>query len=120
MRKIAITKCFYEYPAALAEIDFWESMVKKQVVLKIVNDGNLLFVLDKKLSNNHYEHELEAMVCIPLGTSKENVDFIIRKTENIFEQMFGGEKEYFNYKTLIFGKVEKEDLDKVLLTFDSE
>ena len=34
--------------------------------------------------------------------------------------MFGGEKEYFNYKTLIFGKVEKEDLDKVLLTFDSE
>jgi len=122
MRKVGITKCFYEYPAALAEIDFWESMVKKQIVLKIANDSNLLFVLDKKLSSNShkYEHELEAMICIPLGTSNENVDLIVKKTENIFEQMFAGEKEYFNYKTLIFGKVEKEDLDKILLTFSGE
>jgi len=116
IRKIAITKCFYEYPAALAEIDFWESLVKKQVVLKIVNDGNLLFVLDKKLSNNYYEHELEAMVCIPLGTSIENVDMITNKTENIFGQMFAGEKEFFDYKTLVFGQVCKRDLEHILLT----
>ena len=83
-----LTVVFYENPAALAEIDFWEKSKGELILEKQKNADDLVFVLDD-----------EVVFCTPIG--KPNVLAIYKYLDS----------EAFTYhKTLIFGRVTSHSL----------
>ena len=83
-----LTVVFYENPAALAEIDFWEKSKGKDILEKQINGDDIAFVLEN-----------EVVFCTPIG--KPNVLTIYKYLDS----------EAFVYnKTLIFGRVTSHSL----------
>ena len=102
---VKVSLCFYENPAAIQEIKFWESLVKKDIISSAqdIESGDDVFsYILKKI--DHYE----LMICIPM--SKEF--YTIEKVE----ALIGNHLSFRGYdsidllykKTLVFGKIDYE------------
>lgn len=98
MKKI-LTICFYEYPAALHEIEAWEKLKKESIIDKTSNDGIIRFILMTS------KNEVEMLICFPNYTKcvEDSKKFISEKIKNGF---------IYN-KTLLFGKFSSTQLIKI-------
>ena len=98
-----LTLCFYEHPQALHEIDSWQELVKDKITKISEEDSS-----DFRIVNlNREDGTKENLIVIPMKES--NIDFDL--TREIVE--FGILKEYVYYKTLLFGKFDSSNLDKI-------
>ncbi len=106
--KINFTLCFYEFPGALQEIKQWENLKFNQIIKKYVSKDNVRFysiTLDKEKCNGY---EREFLLCFPIGVESVGLDTI--DVDEIGKQFQQG-VDY--YKTIIFGKVNSDDLLKI-------
>lgn len=87
-----ITICYYEYPAALHEIDAWEKLKNNQIITKTKLLDNVIY----------YKLENELLICIPVGELINSFNY----------ETFLKNGKY--YKTLIFGKVDSNNLKNIL------
>jgi hypothetical protein len=114
MKTIFLTLCYYEHPVAQAHIDFWENSMKEKIVSKISTEGfdpkeskievfNSLFYVVKK--NND---DLEIVYCIRIQN--------IPKLSFLLKDILAFEKSHKTsyLKTLVFGKLEAEDFQKII------
>jgi len=91
MKKLTIV--FYENPAALAEIEFWEKTMSDEIETKRIIENDIVFNLKKG----------EILYCTPIDNPSIYTIEIFLKAE------------YAKYnKTLIFGKVEAKSLTNLL------
>lgn len=89
-----VTLVFYEYPAAKHHIDEWEEQQQQKIKDKVVNeDDNTVF----------YYLEDEILYCHPIN------DFSIELIGKLISHK--NDKKY--HKTLIFGRVEMNQLEKI-------
>lgn len=103
-----LTICFYEHPAALGEIEFWESQMGDKIVSKQREEPFITFVIGQP-------HPSEFLVCVPLnifevrGVSQEELQSEILKLahKNLESSIFS------KAKFLIFGRVQISELDEV-------
>ena len=107
-----LTICFYENPAAKQEIKFWEGLVEDKISSKS-------FVDDRWSYHLKDENEDELVVCVPLEDIKEfrgihNISSIANDKFDLHN--IPGKLKY--YKTLIFGKVESEQLRFISIMID--
>ena len=107
-----LTLCFYENPAAKQEIKFWEGLVEDKISSKSFVDDRWSY----HLSDDDGD---ELVVCIPLEDIKQFRG--IENVSKIANDKFGlhrtpGKLKY--YKTLIFGKVEVEQLKFISIMMD--
>ena len=102
VQEVKLTYCFYENPAAKQEIKFWESLVADSIKSKSFIGDNWGYRLEK-------DGEVEFVCCIPLQDLNHNKD-VEHVAENVFK-LHQNENEILTYhKTLIFGKVEIDQL----------
>ena len=111
-QEVKLTICFYENPAAKQEIKFWESLVEDKISSKSFVDDRWSYHLEE---NN--EHEL--VVCIPLKDVENfrgiyNISTIANDKFDLHR--IPGKLRY--HKTLIFGKVEVEQLKYITVMMD--
>ena len=104
-RKTAnLTICFYENPAAKQELVFWEGLIKDKIQSKsYIND---IWSYHLKDGEGH-----ELVVCIPIDLTEEfrDVSNVSRIVDNECDMhQVPGKLKY--YKTLIFGKVQSDQL----------
>lgn len=107
-----LTICFYENPAAKQEIKFWEGLVEDKISSKSFVDDRWSYHLEEDS-----EHEL--VVCIPLEDTKDfrGIDSVSKIANDKFGlHQIPGKLKY--YKTLIFGKVEVEQLKFISIMID--
>ena len=110
MMKVSL--CFYENPAALQEIKFWESTVSNIILDKYSKNGLISYIIEKE----GYE---ELMLCIPMEESY----YTVFKVEDIISDILIAhnrtESEISYKKTLVFGKITPEftSFSEVLLDF---
>jgi hypothetical protein len=101
---VKLTICFYENPAAKQELVFWEGLVKDKIQSKsYINDIWSYHLKD--------DEENELVVCIPIDRTKEfrGISEVSKIADNEFDlHKAAGKLKY--YKTLIFGKVEEDQL----------
>lgn len=93
-----LTLTFYEYPAALAEIEFWE---------KIQQDKIISFSKNEQTKEQVFRLSNEVLVCLPIndGTGFKGLD--IKKITQWCNK-------FTYYKTLIFGKVNLKQLTSLV------
>ena len=109
---IKVSLCFYENPAALQEIKFWESTVSSIILDKYSKNGLISYIIEKE----GYE---ELMLCIPM----EELYYTVFKVEDIISDTLIAhnrtESEISYKKTLVFGKITPEftSFSEVLLDF---
>ena len=107
-KETKLTVCFYEYPAALQEIKFWEGLVKDKIINKERSGNFLNYLLDK---NDHYEF----VCCMPLQVLlNQSLQGLTNLVKNSLYQLMPT-KEYVDikqnwHKVLVFGKVDKDQL----------
>lgn len=82
-----LTVVFYENPAALAEIDFWESTMKSKIKTKEKEGDDIIFSLED-----------EMLWCTPVDKPSIEKIFSLLKNNVVFNY----------YKTLVFGKVNSK------------
>jgi hypothetical protein len=92
MKHDRLTITFYENPAALAEIEFWEQSMANEIRRKTNLGHDILYYLNKK----------EAVYCTPIDKPS------LKTINELLES-----KDYVYNKTLIFGKVNSEQLDTI-------
>ena len=107
-----LTLCFYENPAAKQEIKFWEGLVEEKIKSRSFIDDRWSYHLE-----DNGVHEL--VICIPLEDTKEFRD--IAAVSTIADVKFdlhkiSGKLKY--HKTLIFGRVETEQLKFITVMID--
>ena len=103
VQEVKLTLCFYENPAAKQEIKFWESLVEDTIKTKSFIGNNWGYSLEK-------EFERELVCCIPLQDLSKEYD-AMSTTEDVFDLHRKSEFDILIYnKTLIFGKVEVDQL----------
>ena len=119
-KEIKLTVCFYEYPAALQEIKFWEGLVKDKIINKERSGNFINYLLDK---NGHYEF----VCCAPLETL---VNQSLKGLGNLVKNSLLNTlptKEFLSfgppnwYKVLIFGKIHRDQLrplEKFMLLYN--
>jgi hypothetical protein len=106
--EVKFTVCFYEDPAALQEIEFWESLIKDKIVEFDKSSKFLSYLLNK---DKHYE----LVCCMPLDVLvHQTISGITNIVKNSLYQVTST-KEHTDlkkswYKVLIFGKVNKDQL----------
>ena len=95
-----ITVCFYEYPAALHDIDAWQKL-KEDSITDIQNIGNnsTMFWLNPKPEDKHL-FDGEILIATPIQ-------------EPMLPLIYDLISKNYYYKTLIFGKVTAELLRNV-------
>ena len=92
--KVKLTTCFYENPAAKAEIKFWESQVESNIDSRLYIDDFWSYVLNRE------DGTKEFMFCFPTNL-----------IDNYLSTHLPNDKlEGVHYKTLTFGRLEKEYL----------
>lgn len=97
-----LTLCFYECPAALPHINMWENLMNSQKrIIKKETDNNNHIIYQVKRDN-----DIEYLVCSPT-TDRQ-----------YFYDTFNSNHDIKYLKTLVFGKVEKEQLSSVLETIE--
>ena len=101
-QEVKLTYCFYENPAAKQEIKFWESLVEKHIVSKSFIGDHWGYRLEK-------EDGVEFVCCIPLQELKRHKN-IERIADDVFMLHKKENEMLAYYKTLIFGKVEIDQL----------
>lgn len=102
VQEVKLTYCFYENPAAKQEIKFWESLVEDSIKSKSFIGDNWGYRLEK-------DGEIEFVCCIPLQDLHYNT--VVEKISNDVFKLHQNENEILTYhKTLIFGKVETDQL----------
>jgi hypothetical protein len=105
---VKFTICFYEDPAALQEIEFWEGLVKDKILESDRSGKFLNYLLDK---DDHYE----LVCCMPLDTlTNQSISGIANIVKNSLCQITSI-KNYLKlkqtwYKVLIFGKIQRNQL----------
>lgn len=102
-QEVKLTYCFYENPAAKQEIKFWESLVKKHIVSKSFIGDHWGYRLEK-------EDGVEFVCCIPLDNLIGYEFKPSRAAVNVFDLHKNKNEGLRYHKTLIFGKVETEQL----------
>jgi hypothetical protein len=106
--RVKFTICFYEDPAALQEIEFWENLIKDKIVESDKSGKFLSYLLDK-------DNDYEFVCCIPLDVLiHHNTNGITNIVKNSLYHVTSP-KEYIElkqswHKILIFGKIKKEQL----------
>ncbi len=109
---VKLTICFYENPAAKQEITFWEGLVKQKIKTKSkVND-----IWSYHLNDEEGD---ELVVCIPIELTEEFRD--ISNVSKLADGEFDRHKVHGKLKygkTLIFGKVETEQLKFIAIMMD--
>jgi len=112
MKTCKLTICFYENPAAKQELVFWEGLVKDKIQSKsYIND-----IWSYHLNDGS---ENEMVVCIPIDLTEDfrDISNVSRIVDNEFDlHKVPGKLKY--YKTLIFGKVESEQLKFISIMMD--
>jgi len=106
---VKLTICFYENPAAKQELVFWEGLVKEKIQSKsYIND---IWSYHLKDEDGH-----ELVVCIPIDRVDDfrDISNVSRIADNEFDlHKISGKLKY--YKTLIFGRVEENQLNFISL-----
>ena len=103
MNQTKLTLCFYENPGALKEIEHWEKAMSKNIISEWKVGSELSYVIDRE------DKTLELMVCTPLNTLPvRDIDEIKTMAKNVAILHDVPEPKY--YKTLIFGRVEIDQL----------
>jgi hypothetical protein len=105
--KIKLTTCFYENPAAKAEIKFWETQVEDRIESKMYIDDYWSYILKRN------DGSKEFMFCFPTNLIQyHSVRGLQNLIDNYLQTHLPKEKyETFHYKTLTFGRLEKEYLE---------
>ena len=103
MKKTKLTLCFYENPGALKEIEHWEKAMSKSIISKWKVESELSYAIGRE------DKTLELMMCTPLDTLPvRDVSGITTMAKNL--ALLHGVPEPKYYKTLIFGKVETDQV----------
>jgi hypothetical protein len=97
-----VTLVFYEFPAALAEINFWESFMNDKIEKKVY--GDISIVHDNKVIRfTYYMKNGEILECF----SNSYFSF-----EEVLVTMRSHLPCFYN-KTLLFGKFDLRQLNKI-------
>lgn len=103
-QEVKLTICFYENPAAKQEIKFWEGLVDDKIKSKsYIGDIWSYYLVDG--------NKQEFVVCIPIDYTEKytSIEEVSKIADNEFDlHNIKGKLKY--YKTLIFGKVESDQL----------
>ena len=103
MKQTKLTLCFYENPGALKEIEHWEKAMEKNIISVWKVESELSYVIARE------DKTLELMMCTPLDTLPvRDVSEIKTMSHNL--ALLHGISEPKYYKTLIFGRVEIDQL----------
>ena len=103
MERTKLTLCSYENPGALKEIEHWEKAMSKSIISKWKVESELSYAIGRE------DKTLELMMCTPLDTLPvRETKQIMRMANNL--ALLHGVPELKYYKTLIFGRVEEDQL----------
>ena len=100
-----LTICYYESPAAKPHLAFWETVLKDRIVSKQDLFGDCVLYFVKR------DDKIELVICGPIA--------VPQKIKHILQDMNEG---FVYLKSLIFGKVDKDDLEKIneMITYFKE
>ena len=106
--KVKLTTCFYENPAAKAEIKFWETQVEKKIESRMYVDDFWSYILERDESNTK-----EFMFCFPTDLIENHNVTSLQNLINNYRSTHLPDKSYeaVHFKTLTFGKLEKKYLN---------
>jgi len=104
--KVKLTTCFYENPAAKAEIKFWESQVESNIDSRLYIDDFWSYILNRE------DGTKEFMFCFPTNLIQyHDIKGLQNLIDNYLSTHLPNDKlESVHYKTLTFGRLEKEYL----------
>ena len=105
--KIKLTICFYENPAAKAEIKFWESQMEDKIDSRMYIEDFWSYIIKRD------DGSKEFMFCFPTNLIEyHNIKSLQNLINNYFLAHSLDKKcKLFYYKTLMFGRLEIEHLN---------
>ena len=104
--KIKVTTCFYENPAAKAEIKFWETQMEDKIESRMYTNDFWSYILKRD------DDAKEFMFCFPTSLIDAHT---IRSLQNLIDNYLSlhipkDKYEFVHYKTLTFGRLEEHYL----------
>ena len=104
--KVKLTTCFYENPAAKAEIKFWETQVEDRIESRMYIDDFWSYILKRE------DGSKEFMFCFPTDLIQYHKVSSLQNLINNYLSTHLPDTKYegIHYKTLTFGKLEKKYL----------
>ena len=101
---VKITTCFYENPAAKAEIKFWETQTEDKIESRMYIEDFWSYILKRD------DDSKEFMFCFPTDLIKYHNEKSLQNLIDNYLLSHLPEKKYesVHYKTLTFGRLEKE------------
>ena len=105
--KVKLTTCFYENPAAKAEIKFWETQVEDRIESRLYIDDYWSYILKRD------DGSKEFMFCFPTNLIEyHNITSLQNLIDNYLSTHLTDKSyEAVHFKTLTFGKLEKKYLN---------